>query len=245
MKITRIDLMPRFRLNKTGKRYVESIPIEKKDYVVSGHELVFVSTGIDDFAEQAVNSPHNFLSIPIIKQYSMSKQDPKKQTLSLENMEEFADTIIKMTANTFQGVGGPTQMAVFREGRVILKSAVSNLRVKDTAKFFLIQDNTCTGKHCSQMLRTPVPILYIGNSFERADISLDNNHYYNNSFRNCRLILRNDVFSFSSNNSVISSTLVLNKTIDTSNPYVMALENSFRWKSIERKWLLGSSEFNR
>jgi 20S proteasome alpha/beta subunit len=110
-KIGKVDLYPDF----LGRSY--QVPREP-DIVVIGEKLEHVTAGMPDVAEQLLAYPETEPDDHVLARFALSKQVDLGRSFTLGEMKDLALDLVKRTANVHREVGGPSQIAVLRNGHV-------------------------------------------------------------------------------------------------------------------------------
>jgi len=201
-------------------------PIEAKD------KFIFVTAGWTKKADDILKNPSRYTSFPAIANYANQLGKDAGEHLTTADMKDIAKTIMDIASNDYEGIGGPTQIAIFDSKEFITSIPYFPPPKASPIRFnYLVRNSFIGGKYA---IKSSSAGLVIANNFEDTGIILDNLYYFGNTLRNCTVYLSNNKFSFHILNTVENCRLIIGRDVDINSSAVKFLISNFHWKTVEK-----------
>jgi 20S proteasome alpha/beta subunit len=227
-KIEQVDL----GLRSVTPFYAVSVSGQREQVV--GSRLSYSIRGIEDVAQDVLDSPTKYPAEPAVVRYVLS-QEAGGTALTLEEMESLARFLARKTGSVRAGVGGPEQMAVLESGTIkrLELPAFPPSKPRSSVPFLIIWEEIIDGN-----VGPPISavgsrtLLFINNTVRREEVILDDGYFFGNAFSDCSLRYNNGRMKFvDGGNDVRNSALVLGPKIDRNSPELKRLL-SLRWREV-------------
>jgi hypothetical protein len=199
-----------------------------------GSKILFMTAGIDDIA---LNILHGMTTnSPPIARYTELKRLDGGASLTTDDMEEIASYLLKKTSCIHREVGGENQTAVLQRDVPVRLKQPHFTEPDTTVEPLLPIINLGFADGGQAVGLGPgihVPVIYIGDRFERTGVTLDGNYFVGNEFRSCRLFYGgSEILGLDSTNNVVDSFLLVSGNVDRKSRELDYLLHSFNWLGV-------------
>jgi len=240
--ISKVTLKSEIRKSLNGISFINSNVYETKQLQV-GSKFIFETAGLDYIARDILQHPEKYSSFPVIKSYASKQKNNNAENITLSEMVDIAKTIMKITSDVEQGVGGPHQLAIFDEKG--MKKEIGSFRSPSgpTIEFNLFVGFSAFGGTAIASeswagpagIVTNVPALFIASTFENSSVNIDRHYFFGSIFKKCKIILKDNVFSFNKYNTVEECELILGKRVNMNAANIRSLISDFKWQKIHKE----------
>lgn len=216
---------------------LKSVTNERNVFPITHRQMICVN-GINNLALEILRSTNAWRADPAVPACEQSASD--QELLSIEQMKALAISLKQRTADQYPQVGGPNQIAVLTNGRV--------LQPVDQPPFPPITPSEFTFRIISGQKvdggdpRKPILYgivmngyvgLYFKNEFIHVKQELDNTYYGANTFRDCILTYRGGKTRFEKSNEVVDSDLEIAAGVSRDSQEVKQLLHDFKWRAVK------------
>lgn len=238
--LTKITL----KYNKDLKTLKYKYDIDNVKGVVSVNGISYQVAGWTDVAVKILNHPEQYSRSPeaAISNYLSHVKTGGGRELTAEMLSGLAKSIMKESSDVDQGIGGPTHMAIYKNGKFDLfyPENAESIRIKSPFSFNVENNVSISGFYYGQAisygnLPGNVIVLKINSTAENSRVLLGNSYYFNSHIKDCVCELYSNVFHFDENTKVENSVLILGPNIDTKSEKIQRLIKQFKWKAVRQK----------
>jgi hypothetical protein len=202
---------------KDDREFNRRYPLKVED------KLVFVTAGLDDVANGALMHPEQFAPrYPSINRYAEAMRRDQGSSLSLPDMRALAIDLETMTAEKYEEVGGPVQVALLSRGGLSIDTKlVSPVKFEPHNYGLLLEESAIGPTYFSYDPALPGPsaghpvfkisrdssIIFFRDTLQGRYQVLDGNSFYDGSISDCYLVFKGG--SFKLNNVVINNSIIV------------------------------------
>jgi 20S proteasome alpha/beta subunit len=215
----------------SGKKYWShtSEPIIKQ----VGKKLVPLFGGIPNFSQAVWDNPQEFVQSDIVRKYMKAKKRDGGSSLTRDEMVALASYMASVAAKHTQGVGGPDQVAVLADGKIMSFnqpqmpdpprplhfSVVSNVKIQGALMFYGGPDNHLV------FIRTQ----FVG--IRNPRLRLDGQFFYGCEIRESIVEYAGSLTDFGPTNTVVNSMILPsgNPVGPASTNDLLKVLNGFNW----------------
>jgi 20S proteasome alpha/beta subunit len=209
--------------------------------------LVIRLNGMPDVASKLLLHPELHPDDSTLNRYAIQLHQDGGASLTVEQLVELAKRLAFYTAAVHPEVGGPNQIAIFRNSEAVRveQQAFPN-PPKSVIEFSLSVGNKLSA---SVFTLSIVPLrltpgthgVFIKNEWDNATQELDGNYFIGNTFAGAALVYHGGDVNFGSSNHVIDSMLFVGPLVDPKGATLQRLVKSFQWSRIE--WYTPTANF--
>jgi hypothetical protein len=212
-KIKKLVLTPVISEASNGHRYWTH-NVSPEDAIIEG-KLAHLLGGIPNVSLQVLQNPEVFKTSPVIQKYAQSKRKDGGNSLTLSDLAALASKMAAKTARRppFVGfVGGPDQIAILAEGRILKIKQPDFDDPPRTMKITLMVSVTLQGAGAAVMV-VPGPnshFVWIGSEIvgiKNPPLPLDGQFFYGSEIRDSIVVYHGGLLDFGPTNTVVNSTL--------------------------------------
>jgi hypothetical protein len=228
IEILQADLNPNIQNGK-----IEKYDIVRKPtiYVSEASGFVPVIRGHDSIAQLILNGSYPSMDRdPILGYFKTSLASDRGSTLSLEDMEQIAKQIERLTAQHDPFVGGRQQIAELSAGQVSEFSQPISKPYPNQWRLALKIENIGFMGHDLAALRSNPPFVYLAQNVPIYDMDqpLDGIFFFKSKLIHCRLTYKGFPSSIlDKSNTVVDSTLTLLPGADPNSNFVKQIRIDF------------------
>jgi 20S proteasome alpha/beta subunit len=199
--------------------------------VTVGNELVYRLAGQPDVALEILRNPHNFENDVAIRRYAESIASDGGSSLTLEELKQLGEALVRHTEERYPSVGGPRQIAVLRNGEVeSIEQPNFPEHPLPMPGFNLVVGGHFEGPR-SIVFQNAIA-LFVRNHF-RGDVrTLDGHYFFGNEFVESQLRYDGGSTRFDRSNQVVGSVLVIGAHANQESDTVRRLANDFPWRAV-------------
>jgi hypothetical protein len=194
-------------------------------------KLVAVIRGIPDTANSILSGTHRLTSTdPILQYLTESLHKDGGKSLSLQDMEQIAKRMERVTALDHpREVGGPQQIAEITSGLVSnFVQPISAPTVLPKMIAMELNQPHATGVGVAFYVAFPLITIVNGGQVVDSGVRLDNVFTFNSTFMHCHLMYGGSQTTiFDKSNTLVESTLSLERASDLNSPFVRQLRSDF------------------
>jgi 20S proteasome alpha/beta subunit len=209
--------------------------------------LVTRLNGMPDVASNLLLHPESHPDDPTLNRYAIQLHQDGGASLTVEQLVELAKRLAFYTAAAHPEVGGPNQIAIFRNSEAVRveQQAFPN-PPKSTIEFSLIVGSKLSATAFTLSI---VPLrltpgahgVFIKNEWDNATQELDGNYFIGNTFAGAALVYHGGDVNFGPSNHVIDSMLFVGPLVDPMGATLQRLVKSFQWSRIQ--WYTPTQNF--
>lgn len=196
-----------------------------------GKELAIETAGQDDVAQEILQYPENFTSDPAIRRYAESIRSDHGSSLTIQEMKQLAEALVRHTEQRYPSVGGPRQIAILEYGQVAsIEQPDFPVRPSPVREFNLVVGNHLEGPR--SIVFENASGLFVRNHFRRDVRTLDGHYFFGNEFIDSQLRYDGGFTRFDSSNHVVGSVLLIGPRADPNSDLARQLVNGFPWRAV-------------
>ncbi len=193
-------------------------------------ELVHQTAGMPGLAECLLRYPEREPEDPVLVEYANAFQKDRGNSLTIRQMTDLAIDLAARTAKREAQVGGPNQIAILSEGRVV---SVDQPKFPDTqtksTPFGLMRRVGFSGEG---IFRRSGAVICTDCTFEEMHFALDDSYFVATTFTNAVLTYDGGPMYFDRNNRVQNCLLILGPNVEFPKLLVRDLVVNFPWSKV-------------
>jgi hypothetical protein len=150
-----------------------------------GKDFVYLTSGVDDFAERRLKYPQAFVDEKEMKDYMQAEHDGRTADLNLGQMEKLASYLELITASTVGVVGGPSQEADLVDNQVQMESPGGLIRDRKPYTRALIDGGSIVNFGLTLAVVTPPHSVFLDENCDHSAIVLDDSIMIGGNYVEC------------------------------------------------------------
>lgn len=208
---------------------------ENLQEVPVNNKLVYLTAGQDDVALGILKNPNDFRNDPTIRKYAELIATDEGSSLTLPEMKQLAEALVRYTEKKYPTVGGPRQLSFLQSGKVIsIEQPNFPKHSLPLPGFNLVVGNHFEGRGGIVFGGQPIG-LFVKNYFRHDVRILDGHYFFGNEFVDSELRYDGGLTRFDRSNKVVGSTLVIGAHAEQHPDVVQYLKNNFPWQTVHQE----------
>jgi 20S proteasome alpha/beta subunit len=229
-KVGRLALRPVVSTYSPGQSVI-TVETETAVEMPVGKELLILVAGQPDVATEILRNPTRFASNPAVKRYIESYEADRGASFTIDDMKRLAEFIFDRTANKHPSVGGPRQVAILQNSRIVTLEQPTFTSPPAPMHFNLMVGSHLEGR--GLRVEGPITFLFLKTQFiGDPELSLDGHYFFGNDIVRCRVVYDGGFMRFDPSNRVDDSVLVIGQHANLKSDQLYRLVHNFPWREV-------------
>ncbi|MGA8214319.1 MAG: hypothetical protein WB799_12055 [Candidatus Sulfotelmatobacter sp.] len=219
--------------------FLRSVTQEHYVFPVTHRQVICVG-GINNLALKILRDTNAWIGAPLV---APCEQSTSNQLLAVQEMKALAISLKQQTADQYNEVGGPNQIAILTDGRIQGSIEQPPGLPPVTVSSFKFEILTTLGAIYIDRPGEDPPrpfgfvtdrfTLFFRDQFIGVRQELDDAYFGHNEFKNCLLIYRGGKTTLDKSNQISNCDLEIAAGVSRDSPTVKQLLSDFTWRTVK------------